>query len=139
MPNPGIDARLHLIRANRTAIYAMLCRFASGGHPVGDAVVVVADTNDSVGAELGEAASAKAGLNLRDETIGVQERGEIPTVLIVLALDDAKGLFNISHPSVAKGLSRHPPPGFVRVVSVAAGAAMLIHTDVRASAPIASA
>jgi hypothetical protein len=54
-------------------------------------------------------------------------------------IDDAKMLFAAGHPSVAHGLDRQPLPGCVRVVSIAAGAAMLVHTDVRPSAPISSA
>ena len=138
-PNPGIEARLHLVQANRAAIYVMLCRAVSGGLLVGDAVVVVADTSDAVGLELGEAAAEKVGLNLREEAKRVEERDEISTAILVLTLDQAKGLFITSHPSVGKGLNRHPPPGCVRCVSIAAGAAMLVHTDVRPTAPIAEA
>lgn len=55
-PNPGIEKRLHLVKAKRSAIYVMLSRFAAGGRSVADAVVVVADTSDPVGLELAEAA-----------------------------------------------------------------------------------
>jgi hypothetical protein len=138
-PNPGVEARLHLVRANRSAIYVMLCRTAGGGRPVGDAVVVVADTSDAVGLELAEAACERTGLSVHEETTQVQDRGEIPTAMIVLTLDDAKMLFAVSHPNVATGLDRQPPQGCVRVVSIAAGAAMLIHTDVRAITCVAEA
>lgn len=138
-PNPGVEARLHLVRANRSAFFVMLCRAASGGQPVVDHVVVVADTSDPVGYELAQAASETAGLNLHDDANPVQKRGEIPTALIALTLHDAKSLFSISHPSVAAGLERQPPQGCVRVVSIAAGAAMLIHSDVRPTTHIAEA
>jgi len=51
-PKPGVEARLHLVRENRSAINLMLCRSASCGRPIADAVVVVADTSDPVGFEL---------------------------------------------------------------------------------------
>lgn len=129
--NPGIELRLHLVKANRSAIHLMLCRFASGGHPVGDAVVVVADTSDPVGFELGVDAAEKARLDLHKESTQIQDRGEIPTALLILTIDDARSLFVLSHPSVAIGLERQPPPGCVRVVSIAAGAAMLVHSHMR--------
>jgi hypothetical protein len=138
-PNPGIEARMHLVRANRSAIYVMLCRAVSGGLLVGDAVVVVADTSDPLGHELGDAAAEKAGLYIDNEAARAQERGEIPTTIIVISIADARKLFAQSHPSVASGLEHQPPPGCARVVSIAKGAAMLVHTDVRPTAPIASA
>src|ERR1700690_3383932 len=136
--NPGTQARLQLLKANRHAIYVMLCRAVSGGLAVGDAVVVVADTSDPVGLELAHAA-AKAGLNVQDEAGRVQERGEIPTAIIAVPLEAALRIFSESHLSVANGLVKPVPSGCVRVVSIAAGAAMLVHTDVRPSAPIADA
>ena len=136
-PNPGIEARLHLVRANRSSVYTMLCRAVGGDLPVGDAVVVVADSTDPVGRELSEAAAEKAGLNVDDQSAQVRERGEIPTAIIVIPRAAAKMIFGASHPSIAAGLDRQPPPGSARVVSVAAGAAMLVHVDVRPTAPIA--
>jgi hypothetical protein len=138
-PNPGTEARLHLIKANRPAIYVMLCRAVSGGLSVSNSVVIVADTSDPVGLELADAAATKAGLNVQDEAGRVQERGEIPTAIIAVPLEAARAIFSESHPSVARGLVRPALPGCVRVVSIAAGAAMLVHTDVRPTAPIANA
>jgi len=138
-PNPGVEARLHLVKVNRSAIYLMLCRFATGGQPVGDAVVVVADTSDALGLELAAAAREKAGMNSHEESSQVLQEGQIPTAMIVLTLDDAKALLRTSHPSVAAGLDHRPPQGCVRVVSIAAGAAMLVHADVRATTSIAEA
>lgn len=137
--NPGIEARLHLVRANRSGIYVMLCRAAKGGLCVSDAVVVIADTTDPVGLELAEAASKKSGMNLREEPSQLLQEGQIPTAIIVVNLDEAKALFAVSHPSVAIGLDRPPPQGRVRVVSIAEGAAMLLHSDVRPMAHIAQA
>ena len=136
-PKPGVEARLHLVRANRSAIFLMLCRSASTGRPIADAVVVVADTSDPMGFDLAEAASERSDLSVREEATQVQDRGEIPTALIALTLDDAKTLFSIRHPSVAAGLDRQPLPGCIRVVSIAAGAATLIHSDIRPTTNIA--
>ncbi len=138
-PNPGTEVRLHLVKANRAAIYVMLCRAVSGGLAVSDAVVVVADTSDPVGLELADAAATKAGLNVQDEAGRVQERGEIPTAIIAIPLEAARAIFSESHPSVTSGLVRPVAPGCVRVIAIAAGAAMLVHTDVRPTAPIANA
>jgi hypothetical protein len=138
-PNPGLEKRLHLMKANRSAICVMLCRVARGDRPIADPVVVIADTSDPVGLELAEAAAEQSGLNVQDEAFQVQQRGEIPTAIIVVSLADAKSLFSNSHPSVAGGLEHSPPPGCVRVVSIAAGAAMLVHADVRAVTNIAEA
>ena len=138
-PEPGVEARLHLVRANRSAIHLMLCRSASSGRPIADAVVIVADTSDTVGFELAEAACERTGLSVTEEANQVQDRGEIPTAMIFLTFDDAKTLFTLSHPSVAAGLDHRPPHGCVRVVSIAAGAAMLVHADVRAMTAIAEA
>ena len=137
--NPGTEARLHLVKANRAAIYVMLCRAVGGGLPVGDAVVVVAETSDPIGLKLAEAAATMAGLNVLDEAGQVQEYGEIPTAIIAVPLEAARVIFSESHPSVASGLVRPAPPGCVRVVSIAGGAAMLVHTDVRPTAPITDA
>lgn len=137
--NSGIEARLHLVRANRSGIYAMLCRAAKGGDSVGGAVVIVADTTDPVGHELAEAASEKAGLDLHEASSQSQQDGQIPTAIIVVTLDEAKALFNASHPNVASELDKLPPQGCVRVVSIAASAAMLLHSDVRPTTRIAEA
>jgi hypothetical protein len=138
-PNPDTEARLHLVKANRAAIYVMVCRAVGGGLSVGDAVVIVADTSDPVGLELADAAAVKAGLYVHNEASRVQEHGEIPTAIIAVPLEAAKSIFSESHPSIASGLVRPVPTGCVRVVSIAAGAAMLVHTDVRPTAPIADA
>jgi hypothetical protein len=137
--NPSVQARLHLVEANRAAIYVAFCRAVIGGLPAGDAVVVIADTSDATSRELAQAASVLCGLNLHDETDRVQHRGDFPTAIAVVQIDAAKRLFAVGHSNVANGLDRQPLPGCVRVVSIAAGAAMLVHTDVRPSAPIASA
>lgn len=135
--NPGIELRLHLVRANRSGLYLMLCRAAKGGASIGDAVVIIADSTDPVGLELAEAAAEKAGMGLYEETSHAQQDGQIPTAIIVVTLHEAKAIFNVSHPNIASGLSRPPRQGCVRVVSIAGGAAMLLHSDVRPTTHIA--
>jgi hypothetical protein len=138
-PNLGVEARLHIVKANRSAIYVMLCRTAAGGRAVNDAVVVIADTSDTVGLQLAEAACEKVGMNIHEDSRQVQREGQIPTAIIVVSLDEAKMLFGTSHPNVASGLDKLPPQGCVRVVAIAAGAAMLLHSDVRPTTHIAEA
>ncbi len=137
--NPGIEARLHLIRENRPAICVVLGRAVLGGLDVHNVVVVVADTTDPVGFEMADAAAEKAGLNLSDESRNVETNHQIPTAIVAVPIEAARALFSGSHPAVASGLARQPLPGCVRCVSIAAGAATLIHVDVRPTAPIASA
>lgn len=138
-PSPGIEARMHLIHENRTAIHVMLCRAVAGGMDANTAVVVIADSNDPMGFELAGAAAEKAGMNLQDESRRVESIGQIPTAIVVVPLSAARALFTPTHPSVTAELNRHPPLGCVRVVSIAAGAATLVHCNIRPSAPIARA
>jgi hypothetical protein len=128
--NPGAEARLHLLQANRDAIAVMLTRAAAGGVPAEDAVVLVIDQGDAIGRALANGAAENAGLNADDEAERVQGRGEIPTAIIVLPLAGARILFSESHPEVARGLLRSPSTGQVRTVVVAEGAAMLVHAEV---------
>jgi hypothetical protein len=127
---PGVEARLHFLRANRDAIAVMLTRATAGGLATEAAVVIVADQRDAVGRELARAAAAKAGLDADDEAERVQGRGEVPTAIIVVPLAAARMLFSESHPEVVRGLTRSPGPRKVRVVVVANGAAMLAHAEV---------
>jgi hypothetical protein len=117
----------------------MLCRVAAKGRPVGDAVVFVADTSDEIGLELAQAARERSSVDIHEDASHVPQLGQIQNALIVVALDDAKALLSQSHPTVAAGLDRQPPQGCVRVISIAAGAAMLVHSDVRATTSIAEA
>ena len=126
----GVDARLHLLRANRDAIAVMLGRAAAGGLAPQDAVVIVVDQRDAVGRELAQAAAETAGLDASSEAERLHGRAEIPTAIIVVPLAGARVLFSESHPEVAQSLARCPQPGRVRVVVVAEGAAMLIHAQV---------
>lgn len=128
--NPGAEARLHLLNANRDAVSVMVARAVVGGLDRCDAVVVVVDQRDPVGAQLASAAAEKAGLDAGTEAERVKDRGEVPTAIIVVPLAAARVLFRESHPDVAGGLARCLQPVRVRVVVVAEGAAMLVHADV---------
>jgi len=132
----AIDARLHLVKANRAAIYAALCRSVSGGHPISDSVVVVADESDAVHFELANPATTQCGVTI-DGSNRNREVGEGQTTIVVVSVEAARRLFGRSHPSVSSGLDRQPTSGCVRVVAIAEGAPMLVHADVRPSAPIA--
>ena len=135
---PAIDARLQLVKASRVAIYAALCRSVSGGHPISDSVVVVADESDAVRFELANSATTQSGVTIDDSNRN-HEVGEVQITIVVVSIEAARRLFARSHPSVANGLDRQPTSGCVRVVAIAEGAPMLVHTDVRPSAPIAQA
>ena len=136
---PGIETRLHLVRENRGAICVVLGRAVLGGLDAHTAVAIVADTNDPLGNDIAEAAAAKAGLDVREEAKRITDRGDTPTVVLVIPMDAAKEIFSSTHPSVAAGLNRRPPAGCVRCVSIAKGAATLIHADIRPMSPIADA
>jgi hypothetical protein len=77
-PEPGVETRVHLVGANRSVIYLMLCRSASGGHPFTDAVLV-SPTRMTRLARMGQAATARAGLNINDEPNRGRDRVESPT------------------------------------------------------------
>ena len=136
---PGIEARLHMIRENRGAICVVLGRAVLGGLEANTAVAIVADTTDPIGYDIAEAVSGKAGLDVREEAERIVNRGETPTFVLVIPLDAAMEIFHSTHPSVTAGLDKQPPAGCVRCVAIAAGAAMLVHADVRPMAPIAEA
>ena len=119
--------------------HVMLCRAVAGGMDANNAVVVIADCNDPMGFELAAAAAERAGMHLQDESRRVESIGEIPTAIVVVPLSAARALFTPTHPSVAAGLNRQPPLGCVRVVSIASGAATLVHCDIRPTTPIARA
>ena len=128
--NPGVQERLHLLHANRDALSVMLARAAAGGLSPEDAVAIIFDQRDPVGVDLAMAAAEKAGLDASSEAERVQNRGEIPTAIIVMPLAGARILFAEGHPEVALGLVRRPAVSHVRVVVIAEGAAMLAHAQV---------
>jgi len=130
----AVHARLHLVSANRAAIYGVLCRAASSGHAIVDAVVVVADTTESFGREIARAAAILPGA-ISDAELG-QTEDLSEAAIIVVKIATAKTLLAQYHKSVADGLDRQPAANCARVVVIAQGAPMLVHTDVRPVAPI---
>jgi hypothetical protein len=129
-----VRERLHLVRANHDAIALMLARaLAAGLESALAVVVVVVDRRDEVGKELAELAAELAGLNATEEGNRAEKRGDIPTMILVVDLRSATALFGATHPRVAAGLARAPLEGCVRVVAVAAGGAMLVHSEIAGS------
>lgn len=122
--------RLHLARANRAAVDVMVGRAAVSGLDVFRAVAIVVDQRDRVGRALAEIAAERAGLDAGDEATHAGARGEIPTAILGVDVDSAVALLSETHPAVAAGLERCPRRGCVRVVVVAAGGAMLVHSEV---------
>jgi len=135
---PGVEARLHFLRANRDAISVMLARALAGGLEPADAVVLVIDQRDPVGRDLAAAAAEKAGLDADAMAEQVQGRGHIPTAIIVVPLAGARWLFSESYPEVERRLARPPGPRQVRVVVIAEGAAMLTHAKVSPACGLAA-
>lgn len=125
-----VRERLHLVRANREAIAVMLARAAADGLEPALAVVTVIDQRDELGKELAQVAGERAGLDAFQQGARANRLGQIPTVIFVVDLSSAAELFSATHPAVAAGLSRRPPEGCVRVVAVAAGGAMLAHSEI---------
>ena len=125
-----VRERLYLARANRESVGVMVGRAAANGLNVVAAVAIVVDQRDHVGKALAELAAARAGLDAADEAARVHARGEVPTAILVVDLDSAVAIFEETHPAVAAGLERSPPSGCVRLVVVAAGGALLIHSEV---------
>jgi hypothetical protein len=132
----AIDSRLHLVKANRAAIYAALCRSVSGGHPISDSVVVVAYTSDAGGLGL-DASTTTLSVDTTADARQTHEVDEEQSTIVVVSIEAARRLFAQNCPNVANGLDQPPTSGCVRVVAIAGGTPMLVHTDVRPSAPIA--
>jgi len=137
--NPGIEARLHMIRENRGALCVVLDRAVFWRLDAKRAAAIVADIADQIGSDVAEAAAAKAGLDVREEGKKIADRVEAPTAVFAIRVDATMKIFNSTQPSLAAGLDKQPPAGCVRCVSIATGAATLLHCDVRTTAPIASA
>jgi hypothetical protein len=133
----AVHARLQLVSANRAAIYGVLCHAASSGHAITDAVVVVADTTELLGREIARATAILPGAISEAELLQPEGPGEDSPAIIVVTIATAKTLLAQSYKSVADGLDRQPAAGCARVVVIAHGAPMLVHTDVRPVAPIA--
>ena len=134
---PPTETRLQLVKTNRAAIYAALCRAARDGKSIGDAVVVVADSADPFGCEIAEAASRQYGAILDQQPSTTDRLEDGPSTVIVVTIATARLLFAQSHPRIASSLDRQPSPGCARVVAIAEGTPVLIHADIRPNAIIA--
>lgn len=132
-PRVDVRERLHLVRANRDAIAVMLGRALAAGLERALAVVVVVDQRDEVGKGLAEVAAERAGLDAVKEGGRAEKRGQVPTTILVVDLRSAEAMFSGTHPSTAAGLARAPLECCVRVVAVAAGGAMLVHSEITRS------
>jgi hypothetical protein len=131
MPNPDLDARLHLLHHNREGIMVMLQRTVAAGKDIEDSVVVLADTRDSVGGALARALAEKhPGLDADAEAARAEGRGEIPTLVAVVTVMAAVDVFAIPNPGVSAGLRRPIGQGHVRVVVVGAGGSTLLGVPV---------
>ena len=133
----AVHARLKLVSVNRAAIYGVLCHAANSGHAIVDAVVVVADTTESLGREIARAAAVLPGAISDAQLHQTENLSEDSSAIIVLKIATAKTLVAQNYKSVADGLDRQPAANCVRVLVIAQGAPMLVHTDVRPVAPIA--
>lgn len=133
----AVHARLQLVSANRAAIYGVLCQAASSGHAIVDAVVVVADTTELLGREIARAAAVLPGAISDAQLRQTEDLTEDSPAIIVVKIATAKTLLARNYKSVADGLDRQPAANCARVIVIAQGAPMLVHTDVRPVAPIA--
>jgi hypothetical protein len=131
MATPDLDARLHLLHHNRSAIMVMLAKSVAAGLFVQDSVAIVADTRDSVGGPLARALAAKhPGLDADAEAVRAQRRGETPTLVAIVTVQAAVEVFRIPNPGVSAGIGRAVVPGRVRVVVVGAGGSTLLGVPV---------
>lgn len=133
----AVHARLQLVSANRAAIYGVLCRAASSGHATVDAVVIVADTRELPGRDIARAAGILPGAISCAELSQAETVGADSPAIIAMTVAMAKTLLGQNYKSVADGLNRQPAASCARVVVIAHGAPMLVHTDVRPVALIA--
>ena len=127
MTQPDLDARLYLLRKNRSAVMVMLSKARREGLDVENVAAIVADTRDTVGGPMARAmAERSAGVDADAEAARAEAKDEIPTLVAVLPLKLAVALFADSHPAVSNGLRQPLKPGGVHVVVVACGGATLI-------------
>jgi len=135
MGNPDLEARLHLLNGNRDAVTVMIQKAVAAGLDIEDAVAIVADTRDSIGAALARAmAERSSGLDADVEAARAQARGEIPTLVAVVPRQAAVELFAVSNPTVSANISKPVYPGHVRVVVVGAGGSTLFSMGIEAMA-----
>jgi hypothetical protein len=127
MTQAGLDARLHLLRKNRSAVMVMLSKARREGLDAENVAAIVADTRDSVGGPMARAMAERSrGVDADAEAARAEAKDEIPTLVAVVALKLAVALFADSHPAVSDGLRQPLKLGGLHVVVVASGGATLI-------------
>jgi hypothetical protein len=127
MTQAGLDARLYLLGKNRSAVMVMLSKARKEGSDVENVAAIVADTRDSVGGPMARAmAERSSGVDADAEAARAEAKDEIPTLVAVVPLKLAVGLFADSHPAVSDGLRQPLKPGGLHVVVVASSEATLI-------------
>jgi hypothetical protein len=111
MTQAGLDARLYLLRMNRSAVMVMLAKALRTGLDVEGVAAIVADTRDTVGGPMARAmAERSAELDPDAEAGRAAAKNEIPTLVAVVPLKLAVTLFAYSHRTVSDGLP-HPTAG----------------------------
>jgi hypothetical protein len=131
MKSADLEHRLHLLRANRTAVILMLQKTVTSGLAIEDLVAVVADTRDPVGGPLARALVEKVrGLDADAEAARAGARHEIPTLVAVIQAKLAVEIFKMSNPSVSAGIGQPVVAGRVRVVVVGANGSTLVQVPI---------
>jgi hypothetical protein len=126
MKQADLDARVHLLRKNRSAVMVMLAKARLEGLDIDGIVAIVADTRDTVGGPMARAmAERNQGLDADAEAARAEAKDEIPTLVAVVPLKLAVALFAESHPAVSHGLRQPLMAGGLHVVVVASGGATL--------------
>jgi hypothetical protein len=140
MTQADLDARVHLLRGNRSAVILMLAKSRQEGLDVESVAAIVADTRDTVGGPLARALIERSpGLNADADGAKAEAKDEIPTLVAVVPLKLAVALFGESHPAVSDGLRQPLRPGGLHVVIVASGGATLFQVKAEPGPPPARA
>jgi hypothetical protein len=127
MTQADLDARVYLLRTNRSAIMVMLGKALGEGLDLEGVAAIVADTRDTVGAPLARAMAERSpGLSADAEGAKAEAKDEIPTLVAIVPLKLAVALFAASHPAVSHGLRQPVMSGGLQVVIVASGGATLV-------------
>ena len=126
MTQADLDARVYLLRKNRSAIMVMLGKTPRKGLDVESVAAIVTDTRDTVGGPLARAMAERSpGLDADAERARAEAKDEIPTLVAIVPLKLAVALFAHSHPAVSHGLRQPLMSGGLHVVVVASGGATL--------------
>jgi hypothetical protein len=140
MTQANLDARLYLLRRNRSAVMVMLAKALREGHDVESVAAIVADTRDTVGGPMARAMAERSpGLDADVEAGRAEARNEIPTLVAVVPMKLAVALFADSHPAVSNGLRQPLMLGGLHLVVVASGGATLFQVKTESGPVPASA